>query len=132
MQPTHQDHRTEHNTTPLVNKLDREARRSRETETPKQANSVEEQMRGRKDRERGDEIKEVEAGKWGEKEEEEEKEEDESYGQTEMKMKKKDNPRKLGLPRGSLRALLTALFEAALDNDGASPVAQRVKKCAIG
>lgn len=59
MQPTHQDHRTEHNTTPLVNKLDGEARRGRETETLKQLNSVREQMRGRKEGKRRDEIKEL-------------------------------------------------------------------------
>lgn len=48
MQPTHQDHRTERNTTPLVNKLDREANRGRETETLEQPHSVRKQMRERK------------------------------------------------------------------------------------
>lgn len=36
MQPTHQDHRTEHNTTPLVNKLDTEAKRQGDAETAEQ------------------------------------------------------------------------------------------------
>lgn len=64
MQPTHQDHRTEHNTTPLANKLDREAKRGRETETLEQPNSIREQMKEikeRRERRKGDEIKQLDA-----------------------------------------------------------------------
>lgn len=60
MQPAHQDRSTEHNTTPLVNKLDRDAGR----ETLEPLNGAGEKMRGRSEGKRSDEIKELHAARW--------------------------------------------------------------------
>ena len=58
MQPTHQDHRTEHNTTPLVNKLDTEAKRQGDAEKAERCWGT---MKNEKKGKWRDEIRELDA-----------------------------------------------------------------------